>query len=315
MLKVSFIGDSWVDPRLCEAEHWSNIVVREGGFELTTNAGVGGQRSWEVAERFDKDIVEKHPDLVFILCGGNDWWTPPDTDRSDISLKNISEMCEKANKAGIVPVVLGYSECNLEKSFSADKCAFYRKCERNLRCKLMDYCRQNGFLYIDTLEYNDMNFVKHPDRCTSDGFHPNEIGMRYLADKVMNSYGSAVEKAMNNVYSASTFDCTYTDIGWKNIAKDIWQVDKYSFVSTKCVSAFFAKSVGNRATMLRVLCKKESERKPLPERIEVIFSKFNSSFVLTPIHCTTTENDVWYNCNTDIDLMAAATSNIRIRSL
>jgi lysophospholipase L1-like esterase len=73
------LGDSltaWAwDPgtRCTSADTWPSVLATlDSDLVLLRNAGVPGNRSWQMAARFGRDVLAYHPDLLFVLGGAND---------------------------------------------------------------------------------------------------------------------------------------------------------------------------------------------------------------------------------------------------
>lgn len=72
------------------------------------NKGVGGEQSFDMLARFNRDVVELKPKMVIIWGFINDIFRSPRADISktvDRIQKNFQEMVEIAQKNGIIPVV------------------------------------------------------------------------------------------------------------------------------------------------------------------------------------------------------------------
>jgi lysophospholipase L1-like esterase len=63
------LGDS-----LTEGQSWFNIAthMRQGIFTLDDNAGIGGQKTYQLLARVQADVVAANPELVTVLGGTND---------------------------------------------------------------------------------------------------------------------------------------------------------------------------------------------------------------------------------------------------
>ncbi len=113
------LGDEWPRPSPYTSpltEMANELLRNEGAGGLTVeflNRGIVGQLTEDMADRFDRDVVESGPDAVVILGGSNDlgWGIKPEEVAS-----NLAEMYEKALEHGIrpvsctVPSILGFDE-------------------------------------------------------------------------------------------------------------------------------------------------------------------------------------------------------------
>lgn len=86
-----------------------------GGWQLppvagrpVVNKGVAGQQSWEMLERFDRDVVASHPSAVIVWGYINDIFrsSREDVARAQTRARaSFEEMIRKARAAGIEPIV------------------------------------------------------------------------------------------------------------------------------------------------------------------------------------------------------------------
>jgi lysophospholipase L1-like esterase len=67
------------------------------------NAGVNGERTDEIAARFERDVLPHHPQVMTILAGVNDVYQGR---RADIVTRNLREMYDRAERAGIRVIAL-----------------------------------------------------------------------------------------------------------------------------------------------------------------------------------------------------------------
>ena len=70
------------------------------------NAGIGGQTTWQMLQRFQSDVVEKHPQCVVIMGGINDIAKNQSFAPTLVGIKdNIASMVKIASKYDIIPIV------------------------------------------------------------------------------------------------------------------------------------------------------------------------------------------------------------------
>ena len=78
------------------------------GGRPVVNKGVAGQQSWEMLERFDRDVVALHPSSVILWGYINDVFRSP-RERMDAALAkardSFEQMIIRAKQAGIEPIV------------------------------------------------------------------------------------------------------------------------------------------------------------------------------------------------------------------
>jgi len=132
------------------------------------NRGINGQRSDEILDRFERDVVSKTPDCVIILAGVNDGVSV------DLIKKNLLGMYERAVGSGIVPIaatVLPYNAASeLEARNIRELNNWIRDTARNLN---IPFCDTN-VLVADPENPNRL-------KTSPDGLHPDVSGYRAMA--------------------------------------------------------------------------------------------------------------------------------------
>ena len=73
------------------------------------NRGVNGERTDEIADRFDRDVLAAHPRLVIILAGVNDVYQGL---RADVVARHLRAMYDRAEGAGIPVIALSIISYN-----------------------------------------------------------------------------------------------------------------------------------------------------------------------------------------------------------
>lgn len=94
---------------------WVSMLGGMLGTEVI-NSGVGGDNSSQGLARFDTDVIDKHPDIVFILFGMNDQAQIISTGKPIVDIadyeSNYRAMIKKCLDAGAQPVLLtGHNVC------------------------------------------------------------------------------------------------------------------------------------------------------------------------------------------------------------
>jgi lysophospholipase L1-like esterase len=138
--------------------------------------GISGQTSVQVRARFEKDVIELHPDSVHILVGTNDLkanWVPQTT------WDAFTSMILEARRAGIavyIGTVPPWGDGPSARTSDPDYSA------RNARVAML-----NGWLKaqagVTVIDYNsllvDSNGLYKP-AMTDDGIHPNAAGFAVM---------------------------------------------------------------------------------------------------------------------------------------
>lgn len=170
------------------------------------NAGIGGNQSTQMLSRFQRDVIDKHPDLVTINVGLNDVWHNfqregvriPTGDSGngtslDVYEMAIESMTRQAQDAGINVIFLSPTGIYEDPH-----------CEENIR--LADYvevqrlvAQRTGATFIDMFAkfrrvLDEFHAVGGPNELllTTDGVHLNDAGNVLMAAGWLESQGYPV---------------------------------------------------------------------------------------------------------------------------
>ena len=156
-----------------------------------TNSGINGNTSRHLAARFDRDVVELHPQWVSICIGINDVWrqfdTPAFTDYAvmpDEYEKNVEGMILKIKDKvkGIFICTPYYIEPNVEDIMRK------RMDEYGAICKKL--AKKHGCILVDfQAVYNEYCKYKHSSMIAGDRVHPNQIGSTLMAKEFLKQSG------------------------------------------------------------------------------------------------------------------------------
>jgi lysophospholipase L1-like esterase len=137
------------------------------------NRGVNGERSDQIAARFDRDVLAERPAAVIIIAGVNDVYQG----RSASHVTSVlSDLYDRADRASI-PIVAGsivpYNTASPEAS------AAMREINRWIQ---NEAARRTNLTFADTRTATAA--AGHPDRLAGspDGLHPDVEGYRRMAD-------------------------------------------------------------------------------------------------------------------------------------
>lgn len=196
--KIVFFGDSITE-----------IGVQKGGYidliqqKLIENnqtdqyelvgAGIGGNKIYDLYFRLEKDVLDFHPDVVFIFVGVNDVWhkddfgTGTDPDRFD---KFYTAIIEKIKAQGaevvcVTPAVIGEKTdfSNPQDGDLNEYSKIIRQLATKTESKLVD-------LRKIFLEYNLANNPNNADRgiLTVDRVHLNQTGNELVAEFFLQAF-------------------------------------------------------------------------------------------------------------------------------
>ena len=171
--RVVFFGDSITDAwRLNEYFTGRDFV----------NRGISGQTTLQMVGRFLQDVVSLKPKAVLILAGTNDI---AQGIRVSAIEDNLTEMGELAKASGIQPVfasVLPVSDYHkdVDARFEVTKTRPPGTI-RQINTWLQEYCRKEGFTYVDYFAAMADGNGFMPADMADDGLHPNSKGYRVMA--------------------------------------------------------------------------------------------------------------------------------------
>jgi lysophospholipase L1-like esterase len=207
--KVAFLGDSitqggWSNPagyvRLVMAGLEANGVHAEA-----VPAGISGHKSDQMLARLDKDVLSKKPQWMTLSCGVNDVWhgkkgVPLDDAAAKSGAydekvaergtykKNITAILDKAEAAGVKPVVLTATVIqekldNKENAQLAPFNDFLRQLAKEKHAPLAD---------LNALFQERIKAENKPSQkiLTGDGVHMNAEGNKLMAIGVLQALGA-----------------------------------------------------------------------------------------------------------------------------
>jgi len=171
--RVVFLGDSITDGWRLERSFPGKGYV---------NRGIGGQTTPQMLIRFREDVINLEPAVVVILAGTNDIAGNTGPMSLEEIEANYATMAELAHAHGIRVVfssilpVHNYTEqsTNMYVTRPMNKI-------RELNRWLQEYCKTNGYVYLDyfSATVDDAGFLKK--ELAEDGLHPNVAGYALMA--------------------------------------------------------------------------------------------------------------------------------------
>ncbi len=182
--RVVFFGDSITDRWKLEDYFLGKPYI---------NRGISGQTTPQMLVRFRPDVIDLHPDVVVILAGTNDIAGNTGPETLEQIEANFSSMAELANVhrirviyASILPVHESTREAgDMFTQRPPQKIAALNRW-------LQDYCRSNGYLYLDYFSAMADEKGNLKKELAEDGLHPNETGYKIMAPLAE----AAIEKAL-----------------------------------------------------------------------------------------------------------------------
>ncbi len=206
--KIVSFGDSTTATR-GELIIYSHVLEKELTINdkkvKVINSGIGGNNTNQAIKRFQKDVLDHHPDLVIIQFGINDaavdvHQDPPAT-KSRVSKKeyknNLTEIVRKLKSQDIKVILMTPNPCRWTKILKEyygkppyeiddpdgfnvilkDYAEIVRGISKSEKCSFID-------IYKRFQDYEKME-GKSMDDFLLDGMHPNEQGHKMVADLLM----------------------------------------------------------------------------------------------------------------------------------
>jgi lysophospholipase L1-like esterase len=193
--KVAFLGDSITAQGAGKPSGYVRLVEKtleaQGNKIEVIPAGVSGNTSKDMIARLDASVLSKKPDWMTLSCGVNDVWHGANGVDLPTYQKNITEIVEKAQAAGIKVTILTSTMITEDPNAETNK-------------KLADY---NEFLHTLAKEKNlpiaDLNAAMQAELAeqkaklpqlkgtylTVDGVHMNPLGNQMMATGILKAWG------------------------------------------------------------------------------------------------------------------------------
>lgn len=189
--KIGFMGDS-ITQAGAEPQGYVTLVIRgleANGIQVSSiAAGIGGHKSNQMLERLDRDVLSKKPDWMTLSCGVNDVWHGANGIPLEPYKKNITEIVEKCQAAGVKVMILtstmiGEDAPNSNNQKLATYNAFLRDLAKKKKCRLADLNADMQAAIAKAGPDHKGNLL------TSDGVHMNPEGNRMMATGVLKAFG------------------------------------------------------------------------------------------------------------------------------
>ena len=202
---IVVFGDSTTATR-GKLEIYANCLARElpakGIKAEIVNAGIGGHNTENATSRFEKDVLEKNPDLVVIQFGINDsaidvWKTPPATEPrvpKEKYIKNLEKFVEtlRTRKCKVILMTPNQMCWTQKLKETYGKPPYLPDDPDGFNITLREYAEavrqiaeKHKIPLVDVYEaYSAYGKVEQQsvNDLLLDGMHPNEKGHRIVAD-------------------------------------------------------------------------------------------------------------------------------------
>ena len=196
--KIAFLGDSITQGGAGHAGGYVQRVIsglEANDIQVTMiPAGISGHKSNQMLERLERDVLSKKPDWMTLSCGVNDVWHGANGVALDAYQKNITEIVDRAQAAGIQVMILTSTMIGEDQNDNNKKLgeynAFLRKLAVEKKCPLADLNADMQAAIKPAAAGG-----KQIDRqLTSDGVHMGPLGDRLIAQGILKSFGLSEEQ-------------------------------------------------------------------------------------------------------------------------
>ncbi|MGD9638679.1 MAG: arylesterase [Alphaproteobacteria bacterium] len=177
-IKVAAFGDSLTSGYGLRAENSFPYVLEQelkadGYNVIVANKGVSGETTQDGLARLSSIIAEK-PDVVILEFGANDVLRGYST---EIIYENLAEIILSLQSEGITVILTGiYAPPKLSARYAQDIKELYQTLSSKYQIKLYPF-------FLDGI-VTDLMGVANPDLILRDGLHPNEEGIKIIANNI-----------------------------------------------------------------------------------------------------------------------------------
>ena len=194
--KIAFLGDSITAGGMGSSNGYCRLVIRglaaNGIVAEPIGAGISGHKSNQMLARLDKDVIAKKPAWMTLSCGVNDVWHGAKGVELPEYKKNITEIVDKAQAAGIQVMILTATmikedaENDLNKKLAGYN-EFLRELAKEKKCRLGDLNAEMQATIAEMKKTNPLPAGKN--YLTGDGVHMAPAGNRMMAIGVLKGFG------------------------------------------------------------------------------------------------------------------------------
>lgn len=177
--KYVFLGDSLVfGYGVKPKDNWINKLKTTYNLDIN-NKGINGSTSTDMLVRFQRDVIDLSPNILFLMSGTNDLLS----NRPVTSIINNIEIMIKDALSNNIEVYIGIPpniipEIANELFMRSDTYDYCKKSLPLLRNELLNLCNSYSLKYIDF--YSLTENVKELSSLYLDGIHLNTEGQNLL---------------------------------------------------------------------------------------------------------------------------------------
>jgi lysophospholipase L1-like esterase len=172
-----------------EGDHTSQYaywLVEKRPFWRVLNRGVNGERTDEIAERFDRDVAERRPYVVVVIAGVNDVFQNKPLDHIKTNLRKIYDRAAEEQIAVVAGSILPFNEATREQNAKMAKVNTWIKAEAQ---------KDRNITFVDTRKAVASKKSGNKLATTADGQHPDIAGYKKLAAAIEPVLAKVVEKS------------------------------------------------------------------------------------------------------------------------
>ena len=182
-MKIVFLGDSLIfGYGVMPNENWVSLIKNQGKIEVI-NKGINGNFTYEMNDRFEKDVADNNPEYLFLMGGSNDLIF--NIGKSENVINNIKKIINKANEANI-KVIIGIPPLAdgemAEKAWSDGVDYDLVNKELILISKqIKEIAKEQGIIVIDFMKkFNNKVNQSNKEEYLIDGLHPKSKGQKLI---------------------------------------------------------------------------------------------------------------------------------------
>ncbi len=192
--KLAFLGDSITQFGNDRPSGYVRLVIsglKANGIDVTPiPAGISGHTSRDMIARIDRDVIRKKPDWMTLSCGVNDVWHGVNGVDLPTYKKNITEMVDRAQAAGIKVMLLtstmiGEDQPNANNQKLISYNDFLRDLAKQKGCLIADLNADMQAAVIAAGGGNPGSI----NTLTVDGVHMNPAGNVMMATGILKAFG------------------------------------------------------------------------------------------------------------------------------
>ncbi len=197
--KIAFLGDSITQGGAGHPGGYVQLVgsgLAAAGVKVEIiGAGISGHKSNQMLERLERDVISKKPTWMTLSCGVNDVWHGANGVPLEAYQKNITEIVDKAQAAGIKVMILTSTMITEDAKHDNNlKLALYNafllKLAADKKCLLADLnADMQAAIQPAAAGGKQVNL-----QLTSDGVHMGPLGDRLMARGILKAFGLSDEQ-------------------------------------------------------------------------------------------------------------------------